>query len=284
MSKYVVLFNAKAGNGRGKEQAESIKEFIKGEIEFANVLEIKDYKAFFSKYDKEAKFVICGGDGTLNHFINDVAEKDIPDEIYYFAAGSGNDFATDIGLKVGDAPVNIKKYLVGLPTCTIKGKDWKFLNGIGYGIDGYCCEVGDQLRATTTKPINYAGIAIGGLLGKFKPANAKVTVDGKEYTFKKVWLAPIMHGRFYGGGMIPTPDQDRLKKKDQLSVLIWHGSGKLPTLMAFPGIFKGEHLKKEKMCQVITGKKITVEFDKHGIAAQVDGETVVDVVKVEAHC
>ena len=38
------------------------------------------------------------------------------------------------------------QYLRDLPTVTVNGKHWRFLNGIGYGIDGYCCEVGDALR------------------------------------------------------------------------------------------------------------------------------------------
>ena len=52
-----------------------------------------------------------------------------------------------------------------------------FINGIGYGIEGYCCEEGDKIRATSDKPVNYTAIAIKGLLYKFKPRNATVTVD-----------------------------------------------------------------------------------------------------------
>ena len=36
-----------------------------------------------------------------------------------------------------------------------------------------------------------------------------MTVDGKTEKFRNVWLAPTMFGRFYGGGMIPTPEQNR---------------------------------------------------------------------------
>ena len=33
-----------------------------------------------------------------------------------------------------------------------------------------------------------------------------LVVDGTERVFKKVWIAPTMFGRRYGGGMMPTPD------------------------------------------------------------------------------
>ncbi|MBP5230469.1 MAG: diacylglycerol kinase family protein, partial [Clostridia bacterium] len=154
------------------------------------------------------------------------------------------------------------------------------LNGVGYGIDGYCCEVGDELAKKSDKPVNYAGIAIKGLLFHYKPTNAVVTIDGKRREYTKVWLAPVMHGRRYGGGMIATPDQDRLDPERKLSVLVWHGSGKIPTLAAFPGIFKGEHIKHKKNVEVLTGRVISVEFDRP-VAAQIDGETVLNVSRID---
>ena len=180
----------------------------------------------------------------------------------------------DLGKKPDGAPFSIKKYLKDLPTVTINGKSSLFLNGVGYGIDGYCCEVGDEERKKSDKPVNYAGIAIKGLLFHYKPTNAVVTVDGTKYEFKKVWLAPVMHGRCYGGGMFPTPAQDRLNPEHTLSVLIWHGSGK------FPSIFKGEHIKHKKNITIMTGHEISVEFDRP-VAAQIDGETVLNVSKIE---
>ena len=106
--------------------------------------------------------------------------------------------------------------------------------------------------------------------------NAKVTVDGKTYEFKKVYLAPSMNGRFYGGGMMIAPAQDRLNGEHSLSVVLYYGASKLKTLMVFPSIFKGEHIKHPEMCTVLTGKEIRVEFDRP-TALQIDGETVLGV-------
>ena len=150
---------------------------------------------------------------------------------------------------------------------------------MGFGIDGYCCEVGDKLRAKSEKPVNYTGIAIKGLLFHYKPTEATVIVDGKEYHFKKVWIAPTMFGRFYGGGMMPTPEQTR--EADQLSVMVFHGSGKLKTLMIFPSLFKGEHIKKEKHVTILSGKEITVKFSE-ARPLQIDGETILGVTEYTA--
>lgn len=64
-------------------------------------------------------------------------------------------------------------------------------------------------KKSNGKPVNYTSIAIKGLLYDFKPTDATVIIDGKETRYKKVWIAPTMHGRFYGGGMIAAPDQRR---------------------------------------------------------------------------
>ena len=189
----------------------------------------------------------------------------------------------DIGKEAYCEPFLVNKYISDLPTVTVLGKTYRFLNGVGYGIDGYCCEEGDKIRAKKPgQEINYTGIAIKGLLFKYKPTNATVIVDGKEYFFKKAWLAPTMHGRFYGGGMMPTPAQDRLGEK-KASVMLFHGSGKLKTLMIFPSIFKGEHIKKTKHVTVLEGKEITVKFDSPR-AVQVDGETILGVSEYTVKC
>ena len=64
-------------------------------------------------------------------------------------------------------------------------------------------------------------------------------MDGKSYSYKKVWLASVMNGKFYGGGMMPTPNQDRLREDGKISVLVFHDVGKLRALMIFPSIFSG---------------------------------------------
>ena len=279
MSKVYVFYNPLANNGRSEESVKGLLETIEGEHVLCDMT--KGYSEYISEMSAEDTLILCGGDGTLNRFINETDGENIECNILYYASGSGNDFAHDISLNLGDAPVSIKKYLTDLPEVEVKGKICKFINGIGYGIDGYCCEEGDRIRAEKPgEKVDYTAIAIKGLLFKFKPRNAKITVDGAEYEYKKVWLAPAMHGRYYGGGMIATPNQNR-ENAEKLSLLVWHGSGKLATLMAFPSIFKGEHIKHTKFIKVIEGKEIKVEFDKP-CALQIDGETVLDVTSYTA--
>lgn len=279
MAKYNVLYNPLAGNGKGENAAKKLKELLNGdELTFTDMTKVSDYRALFASMPEDERVIVSGGDGTLNRFINDTEEVAFANPVYYYATGSGNDFLKDIGGNVGDKPVCIDKYLKALPTVDVKGKSYRFINGIGYGIDGYCCEVGDKLRETSDKPINYAGIAIKGLLFHYHPTSATVIVDGVEHKYKKVWLAPTMNGRYYGGGMIPTPKQDRLNKEHTVSVMVYYGSGKVKSLAVFPSIFKGEHVNHKEMVEVLSGKEITVRFDSPA-ALQVDGETIIGVTE-----
>lgn len=278
MNKYIVLYNPQAGNKTAEKESKKLIDTFSGKVvEFKNITEIPDYKTFFGSLSEDTSIVIAGGDGTLNRFVNEAVS--LPEnDILYFPAGSGNDFMHDLEKEKGCEPFSIKKYLLKLPRAVINGKVYKFINGIGYGIDGYCCEEGDNIRERTKKAINYTTIAIKGLLFKFKPRSAKIIVDGKQYEYKNVWMIPTMNGRFYGGGMMATPMQDR--NCDDLSVLVVSAKSKLRLLTILPTIFGGKHVKYKKYITFIRGKHVTVEFDRP-TPAQIDGETIRNVTKYE---
>ncbi len=281
MQSYLILYNPQAGNGRGEENALTIQNILpEGKLTFRDMTRIGDYREFFSKLPRETSVVICGGDGTLNRFLNDTAGLSLRDDLFYYPGGSGNDFLRDVAQEGGPGLIRLKEYMEDLPQVTVNGKTYRFLNGIGYGIDGYCCQVGDALRESSAKKVNYTAIAIKGLLFHYKPTNAVVTVDGQKHTYKKVWLAPTMNGRYYGGGMMPTPAQDRLNPEGTVSAMVMYGAGKLKTLAVFPSIFKGEHVRHGEMVEVLTGRNIRVEFDRP-TPLQIDGETIPDVTSYE---
>ena len=274
-----VLYNPHAGNGQGLARAETLLTRLPGGVgRLVDLTQISDYGAFFASIPEGDCVLLTGGDGTLNRFLNDTQGLELPKGLLYAPTGTGNDFWTDIGRKPGDDPVVLTPYLKDLPSVTVNGKTYRFLNGVGYGIDGYCCERGDALREKSKKPVNYASIAVKGLLFHFKPRNAVITVDGVQHTYRKVWLAPVMFGRYYGGGMIPTPEQDRSAEDRRLSVMVYHTPSKLRALMIFPSIFKGEHVRHRQTVEILTGREITVAFDRP-TPLQIDGETIPGVTE-----
>ena len=264
------LYNSKANNG--------IKPIVPEGTQLIDAVGM-DYPGYLKGLKPEDEVVLVGGDGTLNYFVNAVKGVEIKNNIYLLGSGTGNDFFNDIGHKAGEE-VLINRYIEKLPTVYVNGMEKLFFNNMGFGIDGYCCEVADQIKAKNPQEkIDYTGIAIKGLLFHFKPCRAEITVDGVKHEFDNVWIAPTMKGKFYGGGMKMAPDQDRFSEK--LTVVVYYTKSKLKALISFPSIFKGEHVSKTDMVKVFTGTEIKVKFSRP-CAAQIDGETVLNVSEYTA--
>lgn len=287
--KYRILFNPLAGNC-DESLIEAYLPLPFGEqTEKYDITKIKDYSELLSSFADDDKIIVCGGDGTLNRFINIADIDKIENDILFFSAGSGNDFLHDLGEKALDKLIRINDYIKNLPELSVNGKTYKFINGIGFGIDGYVCKEVNRLRAKQKggRKKGYTHIALKGLMFMFKPVNATVIVDGKEYKYKKVWMVPAMKGRYFGGGMMIAPNQDRLNNDKTVSVIVAHSLSPLKITTLFPSIFKGKHIKYTNHIAVHTANTATVIFDR-SCDMQIDGETLTDVkeytVKTNAMC
>ena len=279
-----ILYNPKSNCGKDFENVlNSVKDYYKNEEQNAvDITTVEDTKALFDTFDDSDDVVLVGGDGTLNVLCNNLRGYDIKNRLFLFKAGSGNDFLRDVELSLeGDDAkvVQINEYIDNLPVVTVKGKEYLFINNVGYGIDGKVCTAAEDERAKGKKEINYTTLSIKLLLTSYKSNGAKVTVDGVTKEFKKVWLAPVMNGLFYGGGMMPAPQQDR--KGDSLSCCVIHSTNAIQTLIIFPSLFKGEHIKYKKKVEVMSGREIKVEFDAPQ-DVQIDGEIIRDVTEISA--
>ena len=272
-----LLLNPLDNNSKGEQDARQWAAENNVECEFTSLLDIKDMKAFFDGLKEDDEVILTGGDGTINRFANDVYGYELKNPVYYVKCGSGNDFYRDNEHLAVDGKIDIRPMMKNLPLITVKGIQRRFVNGIGYGIDGETCRIGDIQRATSDKPVSYSNIAIKLLLGSYKLKKATVDVDGKVSTFENVWMASTMKGRFYGGGMMVAPAQDRFNEDGTVSVVTLYKKNRLVTLMRFPSLNKGEHVLKKDWVTVQTGKKVTVSFDQP-CALQIDGDVIEDVL------
>ena len=89
-----------------------------------------------------------------------------------------------------------------------------------------------------------------------------------------------MKGRFYGGGMMITPDQDR--DGENMSVMVFHGCSRLRALTIFLTVFKGTHVKYKNIIDIVEGKNLYVEYDRPTVL-QIDGDVVMDVQSFKAY-
>ena len=270
-----VLYNPLSNNKRGALKLGELNKYApKEDFEFTDITQI-DLNEFVSALTENDKLFVVGGDGTLNVFANKLDNK-IPDiPIIYYPAGSGNDFMNDVSPDHKNAFIDLNNYIKDLPTATVKGKKYRFINGVGLGIDGYCCEMANR-KKEMGKKCSYTSIALRGFLFEFKPMTAKVTVDGVTQVFKDTWLVSVMKGKYFGGGCMVAPMQDRNNESSELSVVLIHTKNRLKCLIAFSSVFSGTHLKYTDIVKVMSGKDIKVEYDTPSIL-QYDGETVTGV-------
>ena len=268
------LFNPLAGKGRAEQFALELDSENTHAAKCYDMTKIDSFPDFLSKLETDDCLIVCGGDGTLNGFINKIEGLPIKNDVFYFPAGSGNDFMKDLGRTQTDGKFEIGSYIKDLPKVTINGKDYHFINGVGFGIDGVVCGEGDRQRQRG-KRVNYTLLAVKCLL-KFKPVNATLTVDGVKKSYKKVWMTTTMKGKYLGGGMKMAPDQDRNSEKNEITVMVAHNLSRFKILTLFPSVFEGKHTKYTKYVDLIKCHSIDVEYDIP-CTLQMDGEPIYGV-------
>lgn len=277
-----ILYNPKANNENND------LNIIPGteELERLGVKKIDlitlDVPAFCESLREHDRVLICGGDGTLHHFANNVYGMEFPCPVYAFRSGTGNDFLNDIGQTDNERQIDIRPYLKDLPKVFVNGHVRRCINGAGLGVDGAVCRGVEEFKSKTDKKkANYTIIALKELLFNYKRPNAKVTVDGVTHEYTKTWAVSAMKGRYFGGGMMIAPTQDRTTGK--ISVMAMHGGSRAKTLGVFLKIFKGTHVKHTEMIDIFEGYDVQVEFSEP-CSMQIDGEVYNDVLTYSVSC
>ncbi len=238
-----------------------------------------DPRAFYTTLNADDRLFICGGDGTLHYFSNNARGIRFPCPVFVIRSGTGNDFLNDIGQTKPDELNDVREHIENLPEVEIDGEKRLFINGVGMGIDGAVCDGVEKYKKRTGKKANYTAIALKELAYKYKRPSATVIVDGVEHRYDNVWMASAMHGRYFGGGMMIAPTQDR--RTGKLSFMVMHGGSRPRILTIFPSVFKGTHLKYKEIVEVFECDEVTVKFDIP-VAFQADGETKSDMLTYTA--
>ena len=275
-----LIYNPLSASNKGEKIKNKALKDLK---DFDNIITLDGTKLVPNEFVKSLKpedsIILIGGDGTLNIFANQYMNFKVENDIYLYRGGSGNDFLNDIEIKK-EKYVKINQYLKNLPILEINGEKRYFINNVGFGLDGEVCVLADEAKARGKKKVNYTSTALSLLLKKYNRCNAKVIVDGVEKVYKDVWIASAMNGRYCGGGMMLAPNQDR--NSGYITCVVVYGQSRLHTLLQFPSIFKGKHVKKTYMVDFIKCKNIEIEFNEPK-GLQVDGEVYKGVTKYKAH-
>lgn len=280
MDKYMILFNPLSQKGAGLKNAKKIERFFAdAQFAYEDITKISDPVSFLKGVDAGTKVVLTGGDGTVSKMMDTLYKQELDRPLFYYGAGSGNDFLRDIGKSPKDPPFPINEYMEHLPLVKVNGLSLRFVNGVGLGLDGFCCEQ-VNLAHQAGKEISYGTVALKGVLGQYKPVDAVVTVDGDRQEYKNVWLAPVMFGSYFGGGFKMAPAQSRNDPKRLVTSIVFHDVTRLSAPFKLLKVKSGGGEQMPEYASYRTGKHVIAEFSAPA-PFQIDGENISNVSRYE---
>jgi diacylglycerol kinase (ATP) len=269
---WLLLINPKSGNGRGNKVGKLVKQELKAfGIQYLDISadsaqqSQENLKRKLRENQKFEGLFLIGGDGTVNLAVQELVGSGLG--MALIPAGTGNDFARTLNLKLKNPEQLIKHYLSSRPSLIDVGKvgDKYFVDVLSTGFDSMVNE-----RANAMKKIKGRAkynISILLVLSTFKPKSYRFSIDGFSFESKAMLIA-VSNGICYGGGMKVTPDA---RIDDGLfDILILSPVSKLEFLKVFPKVFFGKHTTHPAV-NISRGRSVEIHSDA---VAYADGERV----------
>ncbi len=268
-----LLVNPTAGKGRGEAEAKTAADRLTAAgigvqrlvgLDAADALQL-GRRAVAHGLDA---LVAVGGDGMLNLALQCVAGTSTP--LGVVPAGTGNDFATHVGLASHD-PVAAADVIadgavrsLDAARVTWSGEGRWFAGVLSSGFDSAVNERANRMRWPRGR--SRYNVAILAELGVFSPLRFRISVDGTAID-REAMLVAVGNGTSYGGGMKVCPGA--LVDDGLLHVTILGQLSKPEFLRVFPKVYKGTHVT-HRAVEVVSGREISLQAE--GAVAYADGE------------
>ena len=269
---WLLLINPKSGNGRGNKVGKLVKQELKAlGIQYLDVSADsaqESQKNLKSKLKESQKFeglFLIGGDGTVNLAVQELVGSGLG--LALIPAGTGNDFARTLNLKLKNPEQLISHYLSSRPSLIDVGKvgEKYFVDVLSTGFDSMVNERANAMKRIKGRAKYNVSILM--VLSTFKPKSYRFSIDGFSFESKAMLIA-VSNGICYGGGMKVTPDA---KIDDGLfDILILSPVSKLEFLKVFPKVFSGKHTTHPAV-KILRGRSVEIDSDA---VAYADGERV----------
>ena len=273
-----VLVNPAANRGRGKAVGDKVFTLLaKAGIPAINLsaesAALASEKSQLAISDQEISGVIAiGGDGTTQLGVNICVPNQLP--LGIVPAGSGNDQARELNIKLGDPESAVQNILnslekprrVDVMRVTTSSREFWSLGSISGGFDALCAQRANGLK--WPKGPNSYKAALLLELPKFQPIEYHLEVDGEHRTIKAM-LCGVANVKNFGGGMKISPESDITD--GMLEVFILHEVSRPRLLKIFPTVYKGEHVNFPEV-EIFKAQSIRVAND--GFPMTCDGELI----------
>lgn len=294
--KHIIMVNPVSGRKKGYSNALIAQKLLKkngieAEIfcsEYAGHL-----REIAHKNAKKAKtrFYSIGGDGTLNEIVSGIVNTS--SEVVVLPCGTGNDFS-----RHSNAYQSLRKIILTSITTESSKFDVIKLNN-----DRYCINIlnagFDALVAANLK--HFRGVPFISGTAKYNLSIVYTLFTNRNYHLKiktdafeeksKYTLVAISNGRYYGGGVIPSPEARADDGK--LSICKVNATNLITKLILLPKYKNCEHLNLRPVymnndihtISIVSNKLFPVSIDGEVIFTnRIKGEiqpAAVNIVKIE---
>ena len=231
---------------------------------------------------REKHFILIGGDGTLNIFVNAVIESKVNSADIYAALiplGTGNDWSRSHGytqkfidainlLDIG----NFINHDIGIVETVIDDKVVStryFINIAGFGFDG--AVIAEANASKNTNRIFNKQLYLFNLLKTLIAYKSKsVTIKSNDFTIAgKIFTIAAGIGQYNGNGMRQCPEA--ITNDGLLDVVIIEKLSIFKVLLNIKNLFDGSHVKKLKEVTVKRTDYLEINTISH-ILGEVEGE------------
>jgi len=289
IDKWMVIVNPNAGVRKGEKDWGKIYDLlVKNDIQFDSVFtKHKEHAiALTTKYIKKGyrKFIVTGGDGTLNEVVNGIFfQKNIPTTEFLLAmipVGTGNDwcrmFHIPFKYKQAIKVISEEKTFtqdIGkvnyFSSSTLKRR--YFINVAGMGYDAVvAAKTNKDKEMGRGGPLTYLKNLFTSLLF-YKHATTEIKVnDEKESIINKTFSLSVGICKYNGGGMMQLPHaipDDGLLDMTHIKKL-----GKFTVLKEIKHLYDGSFIKHPKV-DTYTGKSFQIN-SKPTVYLEADGESL----------
>lgn len=267
--KIIIITNPMAGKGRNKYLLKKVKNILLKNTSNLEHFESKDSdhaERIANEYALLGHTIVaCGGDGHVNKLANIASKLNVKFGI--IPTGSGNDYASSIGIKGTDnivsAIINNQFKIIDLWRLNEK----TFCSIANIGFSSYANNWANQHKYLSGKTLYYASVFKTIL--NFSPINLNITIDNKTFE-KKSWLVAIANSNLFGGGMNIAPYA--CPNDGYIDIVIVGAVSKTEFLKTFPKVYKGEHINHPSI-SYFRGKKIIIEsINSNKLPVFADGE------------
>lgn len=209
--------------------------------------------------------VAVGGDGSINEVASKLVHTSV--NLAVLSAGSGNGFATNIGLARNDARhaievINNRKIKL-IDSCRVN--DLFFINVGGIGFDG---KVSYEVKNSDKRGLlMYLKTAIGESR-KYQFLDMEMNIDGTKIKGEYVTIA-VANAAMYGYNFVIAPGADF--QDGLLDIVAIKKTSKLTYFLSSWRFFNNS-LHRSKYVDVYQGKRINLSFKNPNAYFHIDGE------------